>query len=125
MGISWLSAKTKNFICQNQTFKLGDNIQNHHAQLQIVLSSYRTSSLRLQNVQLPLGLTGSMNVDIATSILIVIQDMQEGDALCGCYGPHTPNSMPFSIVQCQLHTVRFSLFHMSLFVGHSHGIDCG
>jgi hypothetical protein len=29
-------------------------------------------------------------VDIITCILFVIQGMQEGDALCGCYGPHTP-----------------------------------
>ncbi len=55
-----------------------------------MLSSFRTSSLRLQNVQLPLGPTGSINVDIVTCILFVIQDMQEGDALCGRYGPHTP-----------------------------------
>ena len=31
-----------------------------------------------------------MNVDIVACILFVKQDMQEGDALCGHYGPHTP-----------------------------------
>ena len=82
--------KPKTSSAQNQTFKLGDNIRNYHAQLQVVLSSFRTSSLRLQNVQLPFGLTGSIYVDIITCILFVIQDMQEGDALCGRYGPHTP-----------------------------------
>ncbi len=68
--ISWLSAKTKNSSAQNQTFKLGDNIQNNHAQLQIVLSSFWASSLRLQNVQLPLGTTGSMNVDTVTAFFL-------------------------------------------------------
>ena len=82
--------KPKTSSAQNQTFKLGDNIRNYHAQLQIVLSSFRTSSSRLRNVQLPLGPTGSIHVDIVTCILFVIQDMQEGDALCGRYGPHTP-----------------------------------
>ena len=70
MMISWLSAKTKNSSAQNQTFNLGDNIQNNHAQLQIVLSSFWASSLRLQNVQLPLGTTGSMNVDTVTAFFL-------------------------------------------------------
>ena len=38
---------------------------------------------------LPLGPTGSMCVDVVTCILFVIQDMQEGDALCGRFGTHT------------------------------------
>ena len=82
--------------CQNRKLhlpktnnKLGDNIRNYHAQLQVVLSSFRTSALRLQNVRLPLGPTGFMNVDIVSCrILFVIQDMR--DALCGRYGPHAP-----------------------------------
>jgi hypothetical protein len=90
MGISWIFAKLKTSSAQNQTFKLGDNIRNYHAQLQVVLSSFRTPSSRQRNVLLPLGLTGSMHVDIATCILFVIQNMQEGDALCGHYGPRTP-----------------------------------
>ena len=45
--------KPKTSSAQNQTFKLGDNIRNYHAQLQVVLSSFRTSALRLQNVRLP------------------------------------------------------------------------
>ena len=89
-GYHGILPKPKTSSAQNQTFKLGDNIQNYHAQLQVVLSSFRTSSLRLQNVQLPFGLTGSIYVDIITCILFVIQDMQEGDALCGRYGLHTP-----------------------------------
>ena len=62
----------------------------YHAQLQeVVLSSFWTYSSRLRNVRLPLGPTGSIHADIVTC-LFVIQDMQEGDVLCGCYGPHTP-----------------------------------
>ena len=56
----------------------------------MVLSSFQTSALRLRNIRLPLGPTGSLDVDIVTCILFVIQDMQEGDARCGRYGPHTP-----------------------------------
>ena len=82
--------KPKTSSAQNQTSKLGDNIRNYHAQLQMVLSSFQTSALRLRNIRLPLGPTGSLDVDIVTCILFVIQDMQEGDALCGRYGPHTP-----------------------------------
>ena len=104
--------KPKTSSAQNQTFKLGHNIRNYHAQLQVVLSSFRTSSSRLQNVQIPLGLTGSMNVNIITCILFVIHDMlegifvihdmQEGDALCGCYGPHTPQ------IQCHYRSCNVS-----------------
>ena len=31
-----------------------------------------------------------MDADVVTCILFVIQDMQEGDAHCGHYGPHMP-----------------------------------
>jgi hypothetical protein len=30
-----------------------------------------------------------LTVDIKTCILFIIQDMQEGDMLCGRFGPHT------------------------------------
>jgi hypothetical protein len=30
-------------------------------------------------------------VDIVTCVLFIIQDMQEGDQLCGCYGLHGPS----------------------------------
>ena len=39
---------------------------------------------------LPIGPNGHMSVDVITCILFIIQDMQEGDMLCGRYGPHTP-----------------------------------
>ena len=37
-----------------------------------------------------MGPKGFICVDIVTCILFVIQDMQEGDMLCGRFGPHTP-----------------------------------
>jgi hypothetical protein len=37
-----------------------------------------------------MGPTGVIIVDIVPCILYVIQDMQEGNMLCGRYGPHTP-----------------------------------
>jgi len=37
-----------------------------------------------------MGPTGVIGVDIVPRILYVIQDVQEGDMLCGRYGPHTP-----------------------------------
>ncbi len=67
-----------------------------------MLSSFRTSSSQLQNVQLPLGPTGSMHVDIVTCILFAIQDMQGGDGLCGRYGPHTPQ------IQCHCRSCNVS-----------------
>ena len=55
--------KPKTSSAQNQAFKLGDNIRNYHAQLQVVRSSFQRSALRLRNVRLPLGPTGFMDVD--------------------------------------------------------------
>ena len=82
--------KPKKSSAQNQTLQLGVNMRNYHAQLRVVLSSFETANARLRNITLPLGPDKSMCVDIVTCILFVIQDMQEGDTLCGRYGPHTP-----------------------------------
>ena len=82
--------KPKISSAQNQTQHQGDNIRNYHAQLATVLQTFKTAGPRLKNVTLPLGPAGGMSVDIVTCILFVIQDMQEGDTLCGRYGPHTP-----------------------------------
>ena len=82
--------KHKVSSAQNQVQRQGDNIRNYHAQLQAVLSTFTTAAPRLRNVSLPIGPTGSMTVDVITCILFVIQDMQEGDMLCGRFGPHTP-----------------------------------
>jgi hypothetical protein len=82
--------KSKTSTAQNQTQLQGDNIWNYHAQLSQVLHSFRTSESRLRGVMLPMGPTGVIVVDIIPCILYVIQDMQEGDMLCGRYGPYTP-----------------------------------
>ena len=68
----------------------GNNMRNTHAQLAAVLESFRTSAARLKNIKLPLGPTGDLTVDIVPCILFIIQDMQEGDTLCGQYAPHSP-----------------------------------
>jgi len=83
--------KPKTSSAQNQTKKQGDNIRNYHAQLYAVLHSFTTAGPQLENVLLPIGPAGSLRVDIITCILFVIQDMQEGDQLCGRYGPHSPD----------------------------------
>ena len=82
--------KPKVSSAQNAVQKQGDNIRNYHAQLQTVLETFRSSNSRLTNVCLPLGPNGTIVVDVVTCILFVIQDMQEGDQLCGRYGPHAP-----------------------------------
>ena len=81
--------KSRDSSAQNQTKPQGDNLRNYHAQLNVVLKTFQTANDRLKNVTLPLGPTGEMTVDIKTCILFIIQDMQEGDMLCGRYGIHT------------------------------------
>ncbi|KAI2490314.1 hypothetical protein MHU86_24256 [Fragilaria crotonensis] len=68
--------------------KQGDNVRNYHAQLDAVLSSFTSAGPYLMNVSLPIGPQGIMQVDVITCILYVIQDMQEGDMLCGRFGSH-------------------------------------
>ena len=82
--------KPKTSSAQNQTKQTGDNNRNYHAQLTVVLQSFKSANERLKNVTLPIGPNGHMSVDVITCILFIIQDMQEGDMLCGRYGPHTP-----------------------------------
>jgi Plavaka transposase len=81
--------KRKSSSAQNQVLHQGDNIRNYHAELDAALESFRECSPRLQGVFLPIGPSGRMKVDIVTCLLFVIQDMQEGDMLCGRYGTHT------------------------------------
>jgi hypothetical protein len=81
--------KAKQSSAQNQTKRQGDNVRNYHAQLRTVLSTFATANKRLRNVVVPLGPTKTLCVDIVTCLLFVIQDMQEGDMLCGRFGPHT------------------------------------
>ena len=82
--------KSKASAAQNKKMKQGNNIRNYHAQLSAVLDSFVTAGPQLRNVLLPIGPNGSMRVDVITCLLFVIQDMQEGDQLCGRFGPHTP-----------------------------------
>jgi len=72
--------------------KPGDNIRNYHAELKCVLASLQSAAENLRDVWLPIGPgeTPNMKVNIIPCILCIIQDMQEGDMLCGRFGPHTP-----------------------------------
>jgi hypothetical protein len=81
--------KRKSSSAQKQTLCMGDSIRNYHAELDGVLESLRDSSPRLRGVYLPIGPKGCLRVDIVTCVLFIIQDMQEGDMLCGRYGVHT------------------------------------
>ena len=82
--------RSKASSAQNKGKNQGDNVHNYHQQLFNVLESFTTAGPRLCNVTLPIGPKGFICVDIVTCILFVIQDMQEGDMLCGRFGPHTP-----------------------------------
>ncbi len=83
--------KTKLSSAQNQSSKKqGNDVCNYHAQLYEVLQSFSTAGPQLTNVSLPIGPNGRMHVDIIMRKLFVIQDMQEGNTLCGCCGTHGP-----------------------------------
>ena len=82
--------KEKASSAQNRGKKEGDNIRSYHAQLRAILSTFSTANSRLLGVELPIGPNGSMlKCDIVTCLLYVIQDIQEGDSLCGRFAPHT------------------------------------
>ena len=68
---------------------MGDAIRIYHKELDAVLESFRNCSPQLCGVHLPISPTGRLCVDIVTCVLFIIQDMQEGDMLCGRYGVHT------------------------------------
>ena len=88
-GFHGFLPKDRSSTAQNRKKSQGDNIRSYHAQLKAVLATFLTANKRLQNVDLPIGPTGRLNCDIVTCLLFVIQDIQEGDTLCGRYGPHT------------------------------------
>ena len=118
--------KPKTSSAQNQTFKLGDNICIYHAQLQVVLSSFWTYSLRLRNVRLPLEPTGSIHADIVTCFFCYTRHARRWCALWLLWPPHAAGATPlFLIMQCHLCRFRFFLFHMSsLLVCQTNGNDC-
>ena len=82
-GYHGFLSKSKDSSAQNKTKSQGDNVRDYHAQLYKVLESFTSAGPKLCIVTLPIGPTGSMCVDIVTCILCAIQDMQEGDLLCG------------------------------------------
>ena len=81
--------KTKASSAQQKLKRKGDNMRNYHAELSIVLRSLNSATARLRNVWLPIGSESRIQVNVIPCVLFVIQDMQEGDTLCGRYGPHT------------------------------------
>ena len=84
-----LSSQIISILAQKQILPQGNNLRTHHAQLQVVLQTLKTANDHSKNGTLPIGPTGQMIVDVKTCILFIIQDMQEGDMLCGRYGTHT------------------------------------
>jgi hypothetical protein len=81
--------KRKSSSAQKQTLRMGDAIRIYHKELDAVLESFRKCAPQLCGVHLPIGPKGRICVDIVTCVLFIIQDMQEGDMLCGRYGVHT------------------------------------
>lgn len=99
--------RSKTSPAQNVSKRQGDNIRTYHAQLSAALQSFQFPGPYLQNVVLPLGPTGSICVDIVTCVLYIIQDMQEGDMLCGRFGPHT------SLIQRQCRACNIGYFELN------------
>ena len=83
--------KVKLSSAEHKMEKQGDPVRLYHKQLRRVLATFRSADDRLGNVKnLPIGPTRSMIVDVVTFILLfVIQDMEEGDDLCGRDAIHT------------------------------------
>jgi hypothetical protein len=88
-GYHGFMPKRKISSAQNQVQRQGDPIRNYHAELGGVLESFRECGPRLCGVVLPIGPSCRLKHDIVTCLLFVIQDMQEGDILCGRFGTHT------------------------------------
>jgi hypothetical protein len=82
--------KNTTSTAQNAVKKQVDNVRNYHKEQEAVLTTFRESG-RSKGIILPIGLQGFKQVDIVTCVLFIIQDMQEGDILCGRYGPHGPS----------------------------------
>ena len=81
--------KRKSSSAQKQALCMGDAIQNYHKKLDGILESFWKYSPQLRGVYLPIGPKGKICVDIVTCVLFTIQNMQEGEMLCGWYGVHT------------------------------------
>jgi hypothetical protein len=81
---------------------MGDAIQNYHKELDGLLESFWNCSAQSCGVYLPIGSKGQRCVDIVTCVLFIIQDMQEGDLLCGQYGVHTSAGIQHSHQCCDV-----------------------
>jgi len=103
-GYHGFMPKRKSSSAQNQVQRLGDPIRNYHAELGGALESFRECGTRLCGVVLPIGPSRRLQVDIVTCLLFVIQDMQEGDMLCGRFGTHTSGVQ----CHCQLYDVQYN-----------------
>ena len=90
-GFHGFLPKDHSSSAENKHKKEGENIRTYHAQLKEVLKTFISADSRLKGVKLPIGPKGVITCDIVTCILFIIQDIQEGDSLCGRYGPHTSN----------------------------------
>ena len=63
-------------------------IQNYHAELGFAFASFMESVPCLCGVVFPIGPSCCLCVGIVTCMLFIIQDVQEGDMLCGHFGTH-------------------------------------
>lgn len=66
----------------------GEVNRGYHTKLSAIMSSYVNAGDRLKKVPLPIGPTGSMNVDLVVVYLDGIQDIEEGDKRCGRFKGH-------------------------------------
>ena len=89
MGYYGFLPKTRVSSTQNQIVKPGDNLCYYYDQQSAVLSLFCKADDRLQNIKLPIGSVELITVNITPYMLFVIQEMQEKDTLCGCFGPLT------------------------------------
>jgi len=82
-GFHGFLPKDHSSSAENKHKKEGENIRTYHAQLKEVLKTFISADSRLKGVKLPIGPKGVITCDIVTCILFIIQDIQEGDSLCG------------------------------------------
>ena len=66
----------------------GRSMRDYHLQLKELLKSYKDTEAIIRDVVLPIGPEGEKLLDVICPILYIIQDMEEGDRLCGLFGGH-------------------------------------
>ena len=80
--------KSKMSSAERKGMDKGEGVRDYHAKLYEMLKSFYDSKDRLEGIELPIGPDGTMTVDILCPILFIIQDMDEGDRLCGRFHSH-------------------------------------